>query len=328
MVFLRICRIEEALLNSLMLTFNFLKYSIPGLIIGVFIAELLVEKGIVEKTKFISKPFIKFSNLPDECALSFIIAFISGRGASAMLVDLYREGRIDRKELYIASLMNAFPVMVRHWYSMLPILVAILGGLGLLYFGTLLLISFIQTAIFAFIGKILIKKPVIQDSHNSTIVIKGEGHPIFLKKSLSNILKNMRKHLIPILKSVIIVTYITSLLIVFGFFDSLTSIIRKWAIGLPFSIEEISVAITFIACRVAAYTLGANLIGSKLIDSITLIRALLLGSLLSNVTALKWLIPYYIGIYGAKDGSRIMLFSITVRSIVIFLFIFIFGVIL
>ena len=316
---------EKLLFDSLILALNFLKYSIPGLIIGIFIAELLIEKGIIEKTTLIGKPFIKFSNLPNECALSFVTAFIN---ANAMLVDFYKEGRIGRKELYIASLMNAFPAMVRHWYFMVPVLIAILDGLGLIYFSILVLIGFIQTTIFALAGKILIKKSAVQYSHNSTATIeKQRNHPKHLKESLKNILKRTKKHSIPILKTMIIATYITSLLIVLGFFDYLTSAIRGWVTTLPLSTEEISIAVTLMVNRVAAYTLGANLLSAKLITSLALLRALLLGSLLSNITVLRWLIPYYIGIYGVRNGSRIMIFSMTVRSVIIIMLICILWVI-
>jgi len=129
------------IITSTEIAFSFLKRSVPGLLIGIFIAELLIEKGIINKLSPVGKPFVKLSNLPEECALAFATAFLNTRAGNAMLIDFYREGKIGKKELYIASLMNAFPAMVRHWNSLIPVLLATLGTLGLLYFGILVLIG-------------------------------------------------------------------------------------------------------------------------------------------------------------------------------------------
>ncbi len=282
----------ELLIISAGIAFNFLKRSVSGLLIGIFIAELLIEKGIVEKVSFIGKPFVKLSNLPAECALTFATAFLNTRAANAMLVDFYREGKIGKRELYIASLMNAFPAMVRHWNSLIPVLLATLGRLGLLYFGILVFIGLIQTTVFAVAGKILIKNP-------------------------RNALAKTKKTSTPILKTMIIVTYITALLIAVGFFNHLSDLVRSFAESLPFSPEELSVALSAMASSIAAYTLGANLLKAGLISEKALIRALLLGSIFANITFLRVLIPYYVGLYGPKDGTKLMLISMTTRSVII-----------
>ncbi|WP_461864577.1 hypothetical protein [Thermococcus sp.] len=312
------------IITSTEIAFSFLKRSVPGLLVGIFVAELLIEEGIINKFSPVGKPFVKLSNLPEECALAFATAFLNTRAGNAMLVDFYKEGKIDRKELYIASLMNAFPAMVRHWNSLIPVLLATLGAFGLLYFGILLLIGFIQTMVFAFAGKLLIKSP--KQIKNAQAQAKNAQKPF--KKVLRKALAKTKKNSIPILKTMILATYVTALLIAAGFFEYLTSLVKDFAAFLPLSPEEISVALSAMASSIAAYTLGANLLKAGLISEKALIRSLLLGSVLANITFLRVLIPYYVGLYGAKDGTKIMLISMTTRSVIIVCIIAVMGVVL
>jgi len=310
-------------ITSTEIAFSFLKRSVPGLLIGIFIAELLIEKGIINKFSPVGKPFVKLSNLPEECALAFATAFLNTRAGNAMLIDFYREGKIGKKELYIASLMNAFPAMVRHWNSLIPVLLATLGTLDLLYFGILVLIGFIQTTVFAFAGKLSIKSPKqIKDVQRHT---KNCQEPF--KKVLRKALAKTKKHSIPILKTIVLTTYITALLIAAGFFEYLTSLVKDFAAFLPLSPEEISVALSAMASSIAAYTLGANLLKAGLISEKALIRSLLLGSVLANITFLRVSIPYYVGLYGPKEGMKVMLISITTRSAIILWLILVMGVV-
>ena len=100
----------------------------------MFVAEILIEFGIIGKMSFIGNIFAKLANLPEECGIAITTAFIDPRAANIMLIDFYRNGIIGKRELYIASLIDAFPAMLRHWDSILPVLLATLGNWGLIYF--------------------------------------------------------------------------------------------------------------------------------------------------------------------------------------------------
>ena len=315
----------DLLLRSGEITLGFLKRSIPGLVAGVFLAEVLIEGGIIGRVSFIGRPFVRLSNLPEECALAFTTAFLNTRAANAMLVGFHREGKIDKREMYIASLMNSFPSIVRHWNSLLPVLVATLGSLGVVYFGILVCIGLIKTLIFAFVGKLTLKRHA-----GSTDASRGLKARVSVPKSsgsrqsrppwrvvIRRAAVNTRKVSLPILRTMIIVTYLVSLAIAAGAFDRLIEAVRGHSHLLPFPPQEVSVAVTAMLSGVAAYTMGANLLYSGLISEGGLIRALLLGSVLSSVTFLRVLIPYYVGLYGPKDGTKIMLISVTVRSLIV-----------
>ncbi|AAB99576.1 TPA: hypothetical protein HA335_01205 [Methanocaldococcus jannaschii] len=306
----------DKIIQTLTLTFTFLYYSIPMLIVGLFISQILIESNIIKKIYFIGKIFTRLANLPEECGIAITTSFIEPRMANIMLVDFYKKGIINKKELYISSLIDAFPAMLRHWDSLLPILLATLGFFGIIYFIILVLIGFIQTLIFMAIGKITLKNREYKED-NTDKKIKLNKDVVYTA------FKNTIKYGIPIIRDITIASIITSFLIEFGFFDYITEIIKNKAYYLPLSVEEITVAVTQPINYIGAFVLAGEFLNRGILDEIEVVRALLLGSILSSIPALRFLAPYYIGIYGFKDGFNLMMISTLVRILITALFVII-----
>ncbi|ACV25292.1 hypothetical protein [Methanocaldococcus fervens] len=298
------------------LTLTFLYYSIPTLIIGLFISQILIEGNIIKKIYFIGRVFTKIANLPEECGLAITTSFIEPRMANIMLVDFYKKGIINKKELYISSLIDAFPAILRHWDSLLPILIATLGFFGVVYFIILVLIGFIQTMIFIIVGKITLKSRKYKEENVDKKIRLNKD--VFYKA-----FKNTLKYGIPIIRDIIIASFITSFLIELGFFSYLTEIIKNTAYSLPFSVEEITVAVTQPINYIGAYVLAGEFLNKGILNELEVFRSLLLGSVLSSIPALRFLAPYYMGIYGFKDGFNIMMISTAVRVLITVVFIII-----
>ncbi|WP_292459984.1 hypothetical protein [Methanothermococcus sp.] len=323
----------------------FLKYSIPGLFVGLFIAEIFVELNIINKLSFIGAIFTKIANLPEECGLAITLAFIDPRAANVMLIDFYKNNQISKKELYIASLMDAFPAVLKHWDSLVPTLFATMGILGIIYFIIMVLIGLIATLIFALLGKITIKKVNKEEKKLNMDIIEKE---LYLqtplkngkmgnkkdKKDLFKIYKDFKKVIyktiktsLPIIKTIFIASLITSFLIRIGVFDYMTEYVKNHIIMfLPFSTEELTISITSMINSIAAYTMAGSLLDKHAINSIQAIRALLLGSVLSSITVIRYLIPYYIGLYGVKDGINLMMISTVMRVVISIFFIILISI--
>ncbi|AIJ04970.1 hypothetical protein JH146_0119 [Methanocaldococcus bathoardescens] len=60
----------DKIIQTFLLTFIFLYYSIPTLIVGLFISQILIESNIIKKIYFIGKVFTRFANLPEECGIA------------------------------------------------------------------------------------------------------------------------------------------------------------------------------------------------------------------------------------------------------------------
>jgi len=255
----------EKIIQTLSLTITFLYYSIPTLIVGLFISQILIESNIIKKIYFIGKIFTKLANLPEECGIAITTSFIEPRMANIMLVDFYKKGIINRKELYISSLIDAFPAMLRHWDSLLPILISTLGFFGVIYFVILVLIGLIQTAIFIVVGKITLKnREYKKDSTDKKIKLNKDVVYIALKNTI--------KYSIPIIKDITIASVITSFLIEFGFFDHITQIIKNKAYYLPFSVEEITVAVSQPINYIGAFVLAGEFLNRGILNEVEVVR--------------------------------------------------------
>ena len=127
---------EQVLLHTL----NYIITTIPVFILTIFTMSLLTFGGYVNKISWVARPLMKFGHLHESLGLVFITAFASPSAASAMLRSLNENGLISRKEVIIAVLSNAFPVMIMESRSLLPVMISFLGSTGLIIFGILITI--------------------------------------------------------------------------------------------------------------------------------------------------------------------------------------------
>ena len=115
------------IIDALFLALYTLLWLIPVIVIGIVLAELVVELKLVRALGFLMLPITKFGHLRTECGVSFLTAFGSPVAANSMLMEFYNNKLIDRKEVIIASMITAFPAIVMHWPYMLPTLIPLVG---------------------------------------------------------------------------------------------------------------------------------------------------------------------------------------------------------
>ncbi len=152
----------EIISAALGLSLELLVRTVPIVVAGVLIAEVLIALKITDRIASVAYPVTTFSHLPPrECGASFLLAFVSPQAADAMLVDYHRRGMIGRSELVVAALINSFPSVVMHWRYLIPVYVPLLGGVfGLIYFGILMGgIGFLKTGIVMAAGRVLLSPP-------------------------------------------------------------------------------------------------------------------------------------------------------------------------
>jgi hypothetical protein len=109
-----------------------------------------------ERIAFVARPITRFSHLSDATGASFMMAFFSAASANSMLAGYYHDGVIEKRELFVASLVNSFPATTMHWRSLLPVLIPLLGFTGLAYFGLLMLVGLLKTALVMAAGRLLL----------------------------------------------------------------------------------------------------------------------------------------------------------------------------
>ncbi|HID28279.1 MAG TPA: nucleoside recognition protein [Methanosarcinales archaeon] len=279
------------------------------MIIGIILAELIVELKWVHKLGFISIPITRFAHLNTECGVSFLTAFGSPTAANSMLMQFYNSKLITKKELIIASMANSFPAMVMHWRALLPVLIPLIGVTGLIYFCMLMLVGFIKTFLVLIAGRLLL------DKKEQTVNYKNlKNHPKTpLKHALASSVNNSKKTIKRILYTTIPITVMVFILINLGIFKILALYLSGAATYFPIPAEGLTIIATQFANNVAAYTVAGNLLSQGILNSKEIILTLLTGDVLSTVVSLRFLLPYYLGIYGPKIGTQIMILSTLLR---------------
>lgn len=294
--------ITDAIISAL----NFLCWLIPIIIIGILLADLVVELKLVRALGFLMTPITRFAHLSPECGVSFLTAFGSPQAANSMLMEFYNKNLISRKELFIASLATAFPVIVMHLPYMLPVLIPMVGFPGLIYFCMLVLGGFIITFITLSAGRLLLPQK------DDIMEIKKEQRPL-LKEALKTSIRNSKKTILRILSLTIPITIVVFILIDLGLFQILALYLSGVAIYFPIPPE----GLTIIAAQLANFNIACAVAGSLFAEGVLsskeIVLSLLVGDIFANITVLRFLIPYYLGIFGPKLGTQIMLLSTSLR---------------
>ena len=295
----------EVLLQSLV----FCARTIPSIFLGIVLVNILENLGWTKRIGWIAKPFTRLGRLKEASGVSFIVAFGSPSSANAMLMQLFRENKIDKKEMYVASLANTFPAALMHWRSMLPVLIPILGLTGILYFVTFVFIGFIKTIFVLIVGRFILK--------GNTDLLQAEN-PVIVKLKPIELFKKSIKQGWPLMKRVIFITIPTTILIFWlidiGVFEWLTLHIQGVTKFFPIPVEGLSIAAAYFGQTIAAYTIAGNMLAAGAISAKNIILALLLGQVLSSViSAFRYSAPYYVGIFGTKMGAELLIYSSLIR---------------
>lgn len=298
----------QALISAAHISINFLCRTLPFMIIGVIFAEFIVAMRFVDKIAFIARPIINFAHLSGECGASFVAAFFSPTSASSMLAAFRKDGRIGRGELFIASMVNSFPSTVMHWRAMLPVLIPLLGMAGIAYFSMLLLVSLVKMVMAMFVGRALLIK------RDGAALNTSEKERPKVRDAVKVSIRNSKR----IIKRIVFITIPTTLIVFtlqeLGAFNILAhylSDVGKW---FPVPPEGLSVIVAQFGSYIAAATLAGNLLSTGVLTEKEVVITLLTGNVLASfLTFFRELMPYYVGIFGPKDGLQIMLLSTILR---------------
>ena len=298
----------------------FLAKTLPFMVIGVIFAELIVALKVVDKIAFIARPITNFAHLRDECGASFITAFVSAMSANAMLATFYKDGLIEKRELFIASLMTSFPVMVMHWRPMLPVLIPLLGVVGLIYFCMLTLVGLIKTVLIMIAGRFLLDKMDTRQSQNCEYESGSEDKNKAVKRpSLKEAVKMSLLTSKPIIKRIVAITipitFIVFILMEIGAFDILAYYLSGVSTYFPIPVEGLTIIAAQFGNFIAANTIASNLLVTGVLTGKEVVITLLVADVLSTImVTVRWLIPYYLGIFGLRIGTEIMVVATTIRT--------------
>jgi hypothetical protein len=289
----------------------FLAKTIPFMALGVIFAELIVALKVVDKIAFIARPITNFAHLRDECGASFLTAFVSAASADAMLAAFYKDGLIEKRELFIASMVTSFPAIVMHWRPMLPVLIPLLGVVGIIYFGMLMLVGLIKTVLIMIAGRFLLVKKDSSYNYENSIIAKRPP----LKEAMKLSLQTSK----PIIKRIVAITipttFIVFILLEIGVFDTLSDYLSGVGTYFPVPAESISIIAAQFASFIASATVASNLLMTGMLTGKEVVITLLVADVLSTImVTIRWRVPYYFGIFGPRIGVQILALATTIRT--------------
>jgi hypothetical protein len=301
--------ITSALVSSL----KFLVVVLPIFAAGVIVAEFLVGLGWINRISWITRPLMRIGRLRPECGASFLTAFLSPAAANAMLVRYHDAGVIGKQELLIAAIVNTFPGIVMHWRTMLPLAIPLIGVFGLIYYGFLVLVGLVKTLLALLAGQFLLKarNPDDSETHVPEIIQKSG-----VRDLLMNSIIKSRETIVRIARTTIPITFVMFILIHAGVFDDLNKGLAFLTAYIPLPPEALPIVAARIASDIGGFTVAGNLLYAGSITGRDVVLSLLIGNLLASGVNLRYLVPYYLGIFGFTFGVRVLTISTALRIVV------------
>jgi hypothetical protein len=197
------------------------------------------------------------------------------------------------------------------------VLIPLLGMTGLIYFGILMLIGFIKTLVIMLAGKFLLEKRDHKPVDRPT-----EGR-LPLKEAFKIGLQASKGTVKRILCMTIPIFFVVCVLITIGAFDLLAGHLGGICEYFPIPAAGLSIIAAQFANFIAAHSTAGTLLSTGVLTSKEVILTLLVGDVLSSVMMLmKYMIPYYVGIFGPRIGMQILVIATAIRTVVMLAVIF------
>ncbi|HPY73677.1 MAG TPA: hypothetical protein PLJ69_10445 [Methanothrix sp.] len=316
----------QILIESASTSFGLLSRSLPPMVLGLILAELIVVYDAAERIAFVARPITRFSHLSDATGASFMMAFFSAASANSMLAGYYHDGVIEKRELFVASLVNSFPATTMHWRSLLPVLIPLLGFTGLAYFGLLMLVGLLKTALVMAAGRLLL--PGRPGAKAAEIIFEdlrvGIGSVSKDRPHLGDALKisarAARPKVVRVVKMTTAIMFLVSVLIQVGAFDLLSQQLSGIGGLLPLPAAGISIIAAQFAGYIAAYTVAGGLLAAGEVTGKEVVVTLMMGNVITSAGwAVRWLIPSHAGIFGPRIGTELVICSTGLRNVLMIL---------
>jgi hypothetical protein len=279
--------------------------------LGVTLANVLVEFGLVRYIAGLSKYLTRPANLPDEVGTAIVTTAASTTAGYGMLAEFRESDRLDDRATLVAVTINTFFGFVQHIFTFYaPVLIPILGlQVGLLYVGSRALVSLAITLTGILAGAILLSRAT-----RSVEPLQADGGPTTpapeettTREKLETAAEKGLSKTRDIVPRLLVIYVAVSLLTEYYDLTQLTAAADPLAAatGLP------SAAVPVIAVYALDTTNGALVIAPLIEDGVftprTAVATMLLGGIVSfAVSTFKRSIPFQYGIWGAEFGSKVV----------------------
>ncbi|WP_276273095.1 nucleoside recognition protein [Haloarcula litorea] len=297
--------------------------------LGVFLANLAVAFGLVDRIAAVSRYLTGPANLPDEVGTAILTTTASPTAGYGMLADFRESGLLSDRATLVAVTINTFFGFAQHivtFYA--PILVPILGArVGVLYVATRGLVALAITLTGIAAGRVLLSghgdpagdwtaggEGATTDGGTPDAVgeDRPEGRTAAVREAATETIAKVRE-ILPRLAAIyvavaVLVEYSDALLAAAGAGGaSVTNAADGLAglLGLPGA--AVPVVAAFALDTTSGAVVLAPLIESGTFTARTAVATMLVGGIVSfAVTTFKRSIPFQYGIWGREFGSKVV----------------------
>lgn len=291
----------EIFFHSIHQALFFTLKQLPYMVIGLFLAEMMVAMQWIEKLAWATKAIMRYAHLDTGCGIPFLIAFVSPMAANSTLLGVYEKKRITSRELFFALMVNSFPNGLMHWRWWLPAIYSVLGIVGLIYFALILTGETIRMLVFLTISRFTLPR------REAKITADGQSKQKPVKAALGISAENTWKMALRILKIFFPVTLCVFFLSDLGFFNLLAGALKGMARFFPIPVESLPIIAAQFGNSLVAFAIAGNLLNQQIISAKDVILTLFVGRIFAAVMiALRMQLPAVAGVFGRKIGLRIV----------------------
>jgi hypothetical protein len=302
---------------------------------GVFLANVAVGFGLVDRVAALSRHLTRPANLPDEVGTAIFTTAASTTAGYGMLAEFREAGTLDDRATLVAVTINTFFGFVQHIFTFYaPVLVPILGlEVGLLYVGARAAISLAITAVGVIAGALFLSERNVNrtaavgaDEQRSSARQTqsgdvdggapgaGRGTPREIVDAAAAKTRPTLKRIVPRL---VVVYLAVTLLVRTTDLGALTSAADPLATFLGLPVAAVPVIAVFAFDTTAGAATIAPLIGETFTPR-TAVATMLLGGIVSfAVSTFKRSIPFQYGVWGPRFGSKVVAVNTALKVVFI-----------
>jgi hypothetical protein len=292
--------------------------------LGVFLANLAVGFGVVERIAGLSRYLTQPANLPDEVGTAILTTAASTTAGYGMLAEFRESGLLDDRATLVAVTINTFFGFVQHIFTFYaPVLIPILGvEVGVLYVGSRALVALGITLAGVVAGALLLSAENVD--RTATVAADGGGrrnHGDDDPDTPREVVVRAWDRTLPKLRRIVPrLAVVYTLVVVLTRTYDLTALTRAadplaTVVGLP------GAAIPVIAVFALDTTAGAATIAPLVGVEFTprqAVATMLLGGIVSfAVSTFKRSIPFQYGIWGPSFGSKVVVVNTAFKIVFI-----------
>ncbi|PKN63941.1 MAG: nucleoside recognition protein [Deltaproteobacteria bacterium HGW-Deltaproteobacteria-15] len=269
--------------------------------IGLFAALVVEGAGWTNRLAILARPFMRWGHLSNQIGSAFTTSFFSGVSSLAMLASFHREGKMGKKEVILAVLLDTFPSYFLHLPTTFFIILPLVGKAGIIF-----LLVTLAAALLRF-GTVLVYTRLTLPAQESTLTAERSGSKTW-SALFPGSLKRLSTRLTRILLIVAPVYMIMLLISDLGFFDWIRTSV---ALGIGenlFPVEGISVVIlSLLAEATSGYAAAGAMLQSGTLTIPQTVLALIAGQIIgAPLRALRHQLPYYMGIFSPGMGITLI----------------------